>query len=340
MSKQKRKKTSMSQKLFWAMSVFIAVLMVLSFLVTSLPSPPQPTVTPRPTDTRTLPTIPPATPTEEPSPSPIAPVGPVLPTSTPTLTPTLTATPLAQAPVMPATRMSETVASVSGTTATEFRFAVTGDSRDNPSQYRKLLDAVAAGGSEFLINVGDLVNIGTGAQWRVFVESMAGFGLPFYPVPGNHDALLGNLDGYLKHSGAPAAHYSFDRGLAHLAFADSHHGGVSASELDWLHQDLQGSSQPVKMVFLHHPPFDPDGTDHIMAFGNEAFMQLMVQERVDYVFAGHIHAYSRAERDGTVYVITGGGGARLYTEGHPQAFHHYLRVAVQGQQVTIEVVKV
>lgn len=44
--------------------------------------------------------------------------------------------------------------------------------------------------------------------------------------------------------------------------------------------------------------------------------------------------------DSVVYLYTSGGGAPLYTEGHPLAFHHYLRIKVQGQDVTIEVVEI
>jgi 3',5'-cyclic AMP phosphodiesterase CpdA len=169
---------------------------------------------------------------------------------------------------------------------------------------------------------------------------MAGFALPFYPVPGNHDGLDGQLDGYLTYSGAPAAHYAFDRGPVHFTLADSHNGGIGANELDWLRDDLGSTDRPIKMVFLHHPPFDPDGTDHIMAFGQDPFMALMAEQEVDYVFAGHIHAYAQEERDGVIYTITGGGGAPLYQSDHPQAFYHYLRVTIQDQKVAIEVVRI
>ena len=339
MSKRKNQKRNWSQVLYLTMGLIIVLSMVVSLILGSLPEPATPTPTPWPTST---PYIPP-TDTPAPSPSPV-PLGPELPTATvtPAITPTLTSVPAAVAPAANRSTVAAAVFAHDTPAADDSTlvFAVCGDSRGNPDQYHRLLQAVMADGSEFLIHTGDLVNKGTEAEWQAFLVPMAGFTLPFYPMPGNHDGLDGKLDGYLQYSGATAAHYSFDRDLVHFALADSHGGGVTASEMAWLRDDLSVTKQPVKMVFLHHPPFDPDGSDHIMAFGNEAFMQLMVQERVDYVFAGHIHAYSRAERDGTVYVITGGGGARLYTEGHPQAFHHYLRVAVQGQQVTIEVVKV
>jgi len=62
-----------------------------------------------------------------------------------------------------------------------------------------------------------------------------------------------------------------------------------------------------------------------------------VDHEVAYVFAGHIHAYSAEQRDGTTYVITGGGGASLDDVEHPEAFYHYVQVTVNGTEVTTEV---
>jgi len=326
MSKRKKQKRNWSQVLYLTLGAVIVLSMVVSLIVGSC-EPITPTPTPLPTWTPYVP--PTVAPTSSPSPVPL---GPELPTATvtPTITPTLPSSPAA---VVPASNTPATAATVADPALV---FAVCGDSRGNPDQYGKLLQAVMADGSQFLINTGDLVNRGTKAEWEAFLVSMASFSLPFYPVPGNHDG----LDGYLRYSGAPAAHYSFDRGLVHFTLADSHDGGVTASELAWLRDDLGASKQPVKMVFLHHPPFDPDGSDHIMAFGNEPFMALMAEQEVRYVFAGHIHAFGQTERDGVVYTITGGGGAPLYTDGHPQAFYHYVRVTVRAEQVTIEAIKV
>jgi predicted phosphodiesterase len=341
MSKRKRQKRSLSQTLFWLMSLLIVVSMVISLIIVALPSRPAPTPTPwptwtpvqRPTTTPARSPIPSFTPSAPPLQTPTATepiIGPVLPSDTPTLAPTLTVTPA----------VTSTLTITPTSAGLGFTFAVCGDSRGNPKVYQQVLAAVTGDGSEFLIHTGDLVNEGTESRWQAFRETMLGFALPFYPVPGNHDGLDGELDGYLQHSGAPAPHYSFDWGAVHFTLTDSHHGGITSGELGWLRDDLGATAQQIKIVVLHHPPFDPDGTDHIMAFGNEAFMALMVEQEVDYVLAGHIHAYAREERDGVVYVITGGAGAPLYTEGHPQAYYHYLRVAVLGGEVTIEVVRV
>jgi predicted phosphodiesterase len=347
LTKSKRQKQSASQKVLWLLSVIIVGSMVVSLVIVALPSPPAPTPLPEPTWTAVplpteSPTAQPAWPSSEPSPSftppataqPTEPViGPALPTDTPAAKPSFTVTPTA-------TLVPTTTLTPRAETDSEFVFAVVGDSRGNPRVFGRVLAAAMADGSEFLVHTGDLVNQGDEVQWQEFEQIMAGFSLPFYPVPGNHDGLDGKLDGYLTHSGAPASHYSFDWGLAHLAFADSHNGGMGAEEMAWLRGDLSTTDQPLKVVIVHHPPFDPDGTDHVMAYGNEPFMALMAEQHVDHVFAGHIHAYAQGERDGVIYTITGGGGAPLYRQGHPQAYYHYLRVTVRGEEVLIEVVRI
>jgi predicted phosphodiesterase len=336
------------------MSAVLAASMVISLIVVAIPGPATPQPTPLPTWTLApfSTSTPSPAPTETPAPAasatPPAPevsptedaigpelptatddaIGPELPTATQEITATLTPTP------------TVTVTPTTSSAAPALIFAVAGDSRDGPDVYRRVLASVQVDGSQFLVHTGDLVNQGTEAQWQGFQETMTGFALPFYPVPGNHDGLLGQLDGYLAYSGAPAARYSFDAGPAHFTLADSHNGGISAGELAWLRDDLSATAQSLKLVILHHPPFDPDGTDHIMAYGNEGFMDLMVEQGVDAVFAGHIHAYVQGEREGVPYYITGGAGAPLYGGDHPQAFYHYLRVTIESEEITVEVIKV
>ena len=59
-----------------------------------------------------------------------------------------------------------------------------------------------------------------------------------------------------------------------------------------------------------------------------------------FTFAGHIHTYAEATRDGVRYIITGGAGAPLYAREHPQAFYHHVRVTVNGTDVSTEIVEV
>jgi 3',5'-cyclic AMP phosphodiesterase CpdA len=220
-------------------------------------------------------------------------------------------------------------------------FAVAGDSSGDDDVYKRLLEKVVQDGNAFLIHTGDMVSYGSQKQFTAFQVFMADFPLPFYPVPGNHDRDDdGTLANYLAYSGAPAIHYSFDVETAHFVMANSATGRLSEEELAWIDRDLAETDQPVKIVVTHYPPFDPDGTAHILRSGNETFMALMQEHDVAYVFLGHIHAYSEEERDGAVYVITGGAGASLYDQDHPDAFYHYVQVRVEGTRISADVVRV
>jgi len=139
-------------------------------------------------------------------------------------------------------------------------FAVLGDKRRHPDVYMQLLDKVIEDENAFLINLGDLVESGAKDEFLAFQELMADFPLPFYPVPGNHDAQLHgfSLVNYLAFSGAPSSHYSFDVGTAHFTMVNSASGHLLGSELRWMDRDLAQTGRPIKFVFLHHPPFDPD----------------------------------------------------------------------------------
>ncbi|TET86165.1 MAG: hypothetical protein E3J37_00290 [Anaerolineales bacterium] len=261
-------------------------------------------------------------------------------TPTPTATTTLTPSPRATAtPIPTMTSVADLVATpflLGSRDVTNFTFVVCGDVRQGVEVYAELLRRVEAEDVAFLVNTGDLVERGRERNFQAFAEIMSDFSLPFFPVAGNHDTEDGFLDVYLQYSGAPAAHYSFDYGLGHFVITDNHLGIMSPSELSWLEADLAATDQPLRMVFLHHPPFDPRGQDSIFHGGNEQFMALMKQYGVSFVFAGHIHSYLEETRDGVHYVITGGAGAPI----NPDDFYHYVRVTVVGNDVSTEVVKV
>ena len=264
------------------------------------------------------------------------------PTLTPTPAPTGTAEPLptvAGPPLPPAPSPTVEAETVVGPTS-PLVFAVAGDNGDNLEVYGRLLDTVVDDGNAFLINTGDLVDYGSRKNFEAFQALMADFPLPFYPVPGNHDRDDdGTLTHFIAYSGAPDKHYSFDAEKAHFTMSSSSTGRLSEEELAWIDADLAATEQPVKIVVTHYPPFDPDGSAHTLYGGSEAFMELMTQHDVAYVFAGHIHAYSEEARDGTVYVITGGAGASLYETDHPNAFYHYVQVTIAGTQVSTRVVR-
>lgn len=211
-------------------------------------------------------------------------------------------------------------------------FAVCGTGRENDERYRQLLQRVVDDGNAFLIHTGNTVSTPSQSSFAALRALMADFPLPFYPVPGNEDrGEDGSLTLFVTYSGAPAAHYSFDAGSAHLTVVNSAMGALNAEELAWLDADLATTAQPVKLVFTHYPPFDPDDAERVLVQGGEAFMSVVSNRGVDVVFAGHIPGYRQANRDGVQVVISGGQT--------PEAFYHYIQVTVDGTDTSTRVVR-
>ena len=303
---------SVIQKVAYGMSAIVVLSMILSLLGPILshpPTPPTPTWPPTWTPGATVTPFATATFAPSPTPSPAPAVAAPMPK------------PLDIEPGRP------------------WSFAVAGDSRRNTGVYQQILDKIVQDHNAFLIHAGDLVDYGSKRNFEAFQKLMADFPLRFYPVPGNHDLdaeqTLGN---YLAFSGAPAAHYSFDVDTVHFTLANSASGHLSQDELAWIDQDLAATDRPLRVVVMHYPPFDPDESGHILYSNRDEFMALMEKYQVDYVFTSHIHAYSRQERNGTVYIITGGAGAPLYQDKHPDSFYHYIKVTVDQGEIKSEVV--
>ncbi|MEP6755298.1 MAG: metallophosphoesterase, partial [Chthonomonadales bacterium] len=130
------------------------------------------------------------------------------------------------------------------------------------------------------------------------------------------------------------ANYSFDYGNTHWTVLDSnpYTDWTKPPLRDWLEKDLasaQGSTW--RVVTFHHPGlgagFRPDDPK-MQAVGS-----IMAKGKVDVVFNGHLHTYfcsrpikyegswtfdstydgvKKTKPDGTIYVITGAGGAHLH----------------------------
>ncbi len=88
---------------------------------------------------------------------------------------------------------------------------------------------------------------------------------------------------------------------------------------------------------MHIPVISIDGSLRSSGLGgNERFMELAKKYNIDYVFAGDHHGYIKSKKDNTVYIISGGGGARL--RGEHGKFHHLVRISVNNELIEETVV--
>jgi tartrate-resistant acid phosphatase type 5 len=149
----------------------------------------------------------------------------------------------------------------------------------------------------------------------------------FFPTLGNHDWYAESAAAYLAYFSLPGNERYYDVVLGDIHFfaidSDEHEpDGNSATSLQgtWIRQRLAASTQAFNIVAMHHPPYSSG------PHGNTEIMQWPYAEwGVDLVLAGHDHGYERLQIDGITYVVSGLGGASIYSygEGVPGSIVRY-----------------
>lgn len=219
-----------------------------------------------------------------------------------------------------------------------FTFAVMGDSRGGSRIFKTILKKLNKTKPLFAVNCGDLVENGRRGEYRQFIKQIRSFSYPLFFTLGNHDVLSWGRMVYQEYFGP--TYYSFDFQQAHFIFLDNALGRIDDYQFRWLEQDLQQNDKTYTFMFMHVPPFDPrPDSYHAMNSQPNAryLMDLAAKYKVDRVFCSHIHEYRREERDGIIYIITGGAGAKLRS---PEAYYHYVLITVGEEGITEEVIKI
>ena len=247
-----------------------------------------------------------------------------------------------------------------------YMFVVFGDSRSHVASHQMVVNRVRREVPDFILGTGDMVNDGSQeSEWQQFfdIERMLLLENAMFPSVGNHDrqGRGRTADNYRKYfslpenSPDPERYYAFTYGNARFLILDSNTYSFSLSDQTaWIEQQLQAArlDRSIKHIFvsMHHPPFS------ISLHGGqtelrERWTPLYEKYRVDAVFSGHDHVYSRAENDGVRYFVSGGGGAPLYPRHRRSAdidlgavkyferINHYLRVNVIGDFVEITAIR-
>ena len=245
---------------------------------------------------------------------------------------------------------------------TPFAFAVISDTQNNPEVAAKVAAMAWAQRPNFLLHPGDLVGTGTkDHEWKQqFFPSMHELisRVPMYPVLGNHEVNARNYYDYMSLP-APEYYYQFRYGNAEFFMLDTNKKVDPDSEqYRWLDEALGQSEATWKIVCHHHPPYSSDENDYGDLWKSNKSTRgdlrvrmlcpLYDKHGVDIVWCGHIHSYERTwpladdslakTGEGTVYMITGGGGGGLETAGpyrphfqnNVRRGHHYCMVAING----------
>ncbi len=136
----------------------------------------------------------------------------------------------------------------------------------------------------------------------------------FFPTLGNHDWKTADAKPYLDYFTLPGneRYYDFTWGPVHFFALDSDNREPDGAEMDsqqadWLRESMAASTEPWKIVYMHHPPQSSS------VRGSSTWMRWPFDEwGATAVLAGHEHIYERLVRKGVAYFVNGLGGDEIY----------------------------
>jgi hypothetical protein len=125
------------------------------------------------------------------------------------------------------------------------------------------------------------------------------------PVPAGQDSLR---------------NYSADAGACHFICLDStaDRDTIRDHILPWLKADLAAAKKRGAtwlIAYWHHPPYTHgpymDNSNQFQDI-RDLFLPVLKAAGVQLILNGHDHGYQHMKKDGVDYIVTGGGGAKLY----------------------------
>ena len=220
----------------------------------------------------------------------------------------------------------------------DMRFTDPANTTDSyPKARQALVAKIAAEKPDLLLLSGDVPFHGGDANdYAVYQQETAPWrsaGLKVFPAMGNHELSSPGvtrdcsdcLENWWKNFPELRGRrwYSVRFDPAYVITVDSNLDLTPGSEQSrWVAQQLNGLPRKTRYVFvsLHHPPMadpivgDPSHdvrpNEDALAHQLEAAAPHLKASIV--VIAGHIHNYQRFQRNGVIYLVSGGGGARPY----------------------------
>jgi 3',5'-cyclic AMP phosphodiesterase CpdA len=242
-----------------------------------------------------------------------------------------------------------------------FSLAVVGDSGSGGRGQLAVAALLGRLGPDLILHTGDVV-YPAGEERHYDKRFFAPYchltkSVPVFPVLGNHDVRKDNGAAFLENFHPPRdnprstmRYYSFDWGGAHFVGLDSElyyddKGDSPERQKAFLEEDLAATRKRWKIAFLHRSPY---GSSRHGGDGRvrENLEPVFAGHKVNVVLAGHDHVYERTVPiRGVTYVVSGGGGRRLYRvgKGKSTAFsksaHHAVLIHLGGGRLSLEAIE-
>jgi PKD domain/Calcineurin-like phosphoesterase/Purple acid Phosphatase, N-terminal domain len=252
------------------------------------------------------------------------------------------------------------------------KFAVIGDTRSSIGDgasvwWSTVLDSCTDQDPDFIVITGDLIAEGDEQDgWDEWFEVASSdiASVPIIPTWGNHDDRGTNqlMDQFALPTNSVTGNedfFSLRYGNALLMILDTEHGaGRYAEQGPWIDAQFAANTDAIWTFALHHRPGYSSGTTH----GSEDevqtyFVPYFDSNHLDVSFGSHDHMYERTciinqdacvndPADGTLYYVSGGGGAfmnpiggfKWFTEKFNGLSMHSVIVEIEFNKMTISAV--
>lgn len=190
--------------------------------------------------------------------------------------------------------------------------------RETPRKLAAAADIFAEARPDFLVELGDLIDAAESVEkelgyLRYINRDLSAISDQRHYVLGNHCVSTLTKQEFLGEVGRSESYYSFDQGTFHFVVLDScfrsdeePYGrnnfkwtdpNVPAAELDWLKQDLAGTSRPT-IVFAHQRL---DVSNNHGVRNAAAVRKVLESANVQLVLQGHSHANDYKDINGIHY---------------------------------------
>ncbi len=252
--------------------------------------------------------------------------------------------------ISPATTAAAADAPGSGACECLRCIAVYGDTRTHHDIHAKIAALIKARRPEAVFHTGDMVNAGRNKEdWKKFEEITKSLreNASYYAVMGNHESGGEAVFKELFHYPGNGRWYGADlHGIRFLMLDSLSPLEAGSEQFKWLEAELV--SRPPEDKFtavIVHTPLLSSG-EHGDKKGKAAvdLEALFEKYKVALVLAGHDHDYERLERNGIVYIVTGGGGATLRPQRSKNRYskifadtNNYCMLSVCGDTLKAEV---
>ncbi len=197
---------------------------------------------------------------------------------------------------------------------------------------------------QFLVSSGNAVMDGAEDKYRILNKSLAKVTIPKIITFGENEYADGGAARFYNHYGP--YYYSFTDNNAYFIFLDTTGYTSYDVEKQWLNNELIKAQNSANIfVFMNKSPivFTEDtilkSTHYIEDPTFRDFLTSSFSEyHVTAVFSSNAKIYLNEKIGGVNYFISGGGGGVLNVNSN-NSYYHYLKVSVNGTNVSYQVIK-